>query len=364
MTGSQGPRGGVLRRLRRAAKGAAAAALARLLCGSAPIPGPPRGERPRRILVIRIDERVGNVLLTTPILRALARALPEARVDVLVAASKARLVEGLARVIPFERRDLFVRPHRFVRVLRELRAANYDVAIDASHWHTMSVSSAALLAWTGAPIRIAHDRGSAHRFATHAVSPGPAPREVDAKLSLLGPLGLPIDAPLLATGLGAAEGERAWAEAWLEGAGLRGRPIVGLAPGGRKPDHRLPASLFGELGARARTSGAGVIVLWGPGEEALAREVAEAARATLAPPSDLPQLAALLRVCRVAVTNDTGPMHLSVACGVPTIALFSKADHGRWGHGSPPNAVIAASERPLADVLREASAALEAALVG
>src|SRR5205823_2302977 len=50
----------------------------------------------RSVLVIRVDERVGNVLLTTPLLVRLQEALPSARIDVLVAASKRALVVGLA----------------------------------------------------------------------------------------------------------------------------------------------------------------------------------------------------------------------------------------------------------------------------
>jgi hypothetical protein len=73
-------------------------------------------------------------------------------------------------------------------------------------------------------------------------------------------------------------------------------------------------------------------VVWGPGEEELARQVVESARpaAVLAPATDLHALAAILRRAALLVTNDTGPMHLGVACGVPVVALFSVADADRW----------------------------------
>ncbi len=77
--------------------------------------------------------------------------------------------------------------------------------------------------------------------------------------------------------------------------------------------------------------------MWGPGEEAIAREVCagSAGAALLAPPTDLDALAAHLRAAALAVTNDTGPMHLAVACGVPALAIFLAPDAARWGHPGP-----------------------------
>lgn len=347
-------RGASLRRSLRGLFIRGCARLARLLAPSRPAPSP---NAVKSVLVIRVDERVGNVLLTTPLLRELARALPGVRIEALVARSKVSLVEGIVRVVPFERRDLFRRPLAFVRVLRALRAARYDVAIDASHWHHLSLSSALLLAWTGAPIRIVHDRGEAARFGTHAVLVPSDSNEVDAKLALLTPLGIIARERRLETAVGrGADAERM--RAWLGAVGAADRPLVGLAPGSRKPDHRLPPGLFAALGREARTLGATPIVLWGPGEEALAARVAQEGTAELAPPTTLGELAALMRACRVVVTNDTGPMHLSVACEAATIALFAQGDHGRWGHPAPPNAVIPAAGRPLEVVLDEALGAL------
>ncbi len=51
-----------------------------------------------------------------------------------------------------------------------------------------------------------------------------------------------------------------------------------------------------------------------------------------APPTDLPALAGLLRKLDLLVTNDTGPMHLSVAVGTPTVAIFVAGEASRWGH--------------------------------
>jgi len=73
------------------------------------------------------------------------------------------------------------------------------------------------------------------------------------------------------------------------------------------------------------------------GSGPLAPAVVEAARpsAFLAPPTDLPQLAALLRLAALAVVNDTGPMHLAAACGAPTLALLHAPEGARFAHRDP-----------------------------
>ena len=60
----------------------------------------------------------------------------------------------------------------------------------------------------------------------------------------------------------------------------------------------------------------------------------------LAPPTDLDGLAALLATAGCTVCNNSGPMHLSVAVGAPTLALFLKMDPERWGYREPPHAVL------------------------
>jgi ADP-heptose:LPS heptosyltransferase len=62
--------------------------------------------------------------------------------------------------------------------------------------------------------------------------------------------------------------------------------------------------------------------------------------AQLAPPTDLDGLAALLAAAGCTVCNNSGPMHLSVAVGAPTLALFLKMDPERWGYLEQPHAVV------------------------
>ena len=297
------------------------------------------------VLVVRTDDRVGNALLTVPLVRALQRALPLARVDLLLAARRAVVAEGLPglTVVRFEKTDAFRHPLRFLRSLLALR--RYDVVVDAAHWHAFSLTSALLSRWAARRWVVGARRGPPIYSAALPL-PTEGTFEVVAKVALATALGAPPGlVPPLETSLGRAAFDAGVAE------------YVAINPGARKADHRWPPAQFGALATALRERrGVRSLVVWGPGEEPLARAVVEAApyAALLAPPTDLDQLASILRRAALVVTNDSGPMHLAVACGAPVVALFLDTAGLRWAH---PGARFAAVLAPA-----DAGPVLEAAL--
>lgn len=313
---------------------------ARLLLGRAK----PGGaiEAPRKVLVIRTDERVGNVLLTTPLLRALRRGLPDAEIVLLHAASKTSLVHGLPsvdRLVPFEKKAFFRSPLRFWRQLRDLRAERFDLVIEAGHWHAFSLTAALLTLFLRPRASIGHDRGPAADFFTHPVPP-PAGEmhDVTVKLSLLRPLALPDAGMALETPLAHDRQAIAAMEGTLREMGADPARLLVVNPGARMSVRRWSPERLGAAAAEiARTHDLRAVVIWGPGEEALAEEVVRhvGEGAVLAPPTDLGQLAALFSLARLVLTNDTGPMHLAVACDAPTVGIFLATDPARWGHRLP-----------------------------
>jgi ADP-heptose:LPS heptosyltransferase len=296
--------------------------------------------RLRRVLVVRSDDRVGNALLTVPLARALAELLPQARIDLLLPARRALAAEGLGsvHVLRFEKRDVFRHPLRFLRFLRELREAGYDAAIDAAHWHSFSLTGALLARIAARGAVVGSARGAQALYSQIVPLPPEGVREVEAKLLLLRGLGLaPPPAPPLETALGSSPAARERARVALRELGIAG-PFVALNPGARKADHRWPARAFGALAARVhKREGLPSVVLWGPGERPLADAVRAASEtaAQLAPETDLDGLAAFFREAALVVANDTGPMHLAVACGAFVLALGMSADAERWSHPGP-----------------------------
>ena len=107
-----------------------------------------------------------------------------------------------------------------------------------------------------------------------------------------------------------------------------------INPGAAWPNKRWPPERFGELAAFLRDAcGLTPVVLWGPGEEALADAVvaASADAAVAAPPTRVADLVALARAAALVVSGDTGPLHIATAVGTPTVSLFGPTDPERNG---------------------------------
>ncbi len=290
---------------------------------------PLRAEEIRSILVIRTDDRLGNLLLTTPLLGAIRRSLPTARLGLLCAARRAPAIEGTGLyddLWRFEKRDFFRHPWRFAAFLRALRRVGYQVAIEAGHFHAFSWTAAALALISGAKVRVGHRRGESEHVLTHAVQREPSTAyDAQVKLELLAPLGVtdPVLLPLR-TELGR--------QRLAELSALMGERALLVNPGGRKADHRSPPELFARAALQlSQRLGLAAYVVYGPGERAMA-EAAGCEGAVLLPPTDLEGLAAALRAARLVLTNDSGPLHLATAVGVPTVAVFLHADSARWTH--------------------------------
>jgi heptosyltransferase-1 len=102
------------------------------------------------------------------------------------------------------------------------------------------------------------------------------------------------------------------------------QPRIVLIPAAGRRDKQWPAQSFREL---ARHVGKEALVVWGPGE----RPLAEAVEGELAPPTNLRQLARLLRDARLVIGGDTGPLHLAAALGTPVVGLYGPTNPKRNG---------------------------------
>lgn len=287
---------------------------------------------PKRVLLVRTDNRVGEALLTTPLLSALATLPAPPQVDVLVHAKVARVLTGhpLAHRILVLGRDTS---------LWALRRAAYDVVVDCGNWTAPSVHNAiyARLAAGSAPC-LGPAAFPVSGLFTHPVKArGDTRSEVRQRLHLLSPL---FEGPVPTAAMSYREPKvSAELAALIER--VQTGPHAVVNPGGRLGWRRIDPATFAAAARALVENGVTPIVTWGPGEEQLAREVVAAAPgAEFAPPTDLDGLAALMRACGRTLCNNTGPMHLSVAMGVPTLAFFLHMDMERWGHQEARHAMV------------------------
>lgn len=258
------------------------------------------------------------MILSTPVLPNLRAAFPTARIDYLVERGCRDAVEGneaIDRVIAFDKRGM-----NGARMLLDLRRARYDMVIDLLG----NPRSALMTFASGAPYRVGYDfRGRAYAYNVLVRPRGAEVHNVEFNLDALRRIGVPVVSVSPRFPLSAEDRDFARREA--ERLGLTGRLAIGFNPGTNRPTERWPAERFAELGRLlADRFGARMCVFWGPGEqplaEAIAARIGEAA--AVAPPTSLKRLGAMFERCSLVVSNDSGPMHIAAALGVPTVGIF------------------------------------------
>lgn len=283
-----------------------------------------------RFLIVRTD-RLGDVLLTTPVASALRAHAPQAHIAFLVRPYTAPLLQhnpDIDEII--EDRGGPVR-----RLIERLEQGCFDVAIVAyPRWRTVwSVWRA------GIPKRI----GPASKLYCALLNERLWQRrsegrrhEADYNLELLKPMGVPVrrfPAKFVLT-----DDEKRQARRFLESMRISFRkPVVILHPGSGGSAARWPLASFMELGDRLLEGGADVVVTGGPGEDYQSTMIDRMRRTpafVAAGSVSVRELAALFACANLVVSNSTGPLHIAVALEAPTVSIYSPvaACHPRrWG---------------------------------
>ncbi len=320
------------------------------------LPLPARRSDGQTILLIRPDH-LGDVLLTAPAILALARARPEARLMALVGPWSAGVISAYPEVemtltLPFpgfarHPNRPSAQPYwlawRWARQLRQLRADS-AIIFRPDHWW------GALLAWlAGVPHRVGFDLPDTAPFLNQAIpyEPGHA---VAHNMALVRPWTGPIPLSEVRVHYPVETADQLYIQARLqEWQFPAGAPRLIVHPGsGTTTKQWSPANWARVADHLARTWGAPVIFTGGDHETRLigiiTAQMASPA-ITLAGETTVPQLAALYEGARLVLGPDSGPLHLAVAVGTPTVHLFGPADPAEFGPWGDPerHAVVAAA---------------------
>lgn len=298
-----------------------------------------------KLLLVRL-RLVGDVMFTTPIIRAVRRRFPDAHLSYAVEAAAAPVVlhnPHLNEVILVPRRRGIARAGTDLATAWRIRLRRFDVAIDL-HGGPRS----AWLTWaSGAPTRIGYAIAGRRWMYTTVVERAAdlAPRHsVANQWDLLRPLGIaagdPVNDPVEMPETLPAE---AAVRHRLQGAGVMdGHPLVVVHVSAGNAFRRWPAAAFEELvvGLVERDTSRRVILTSGPADADAAKRIGDAARARLgghanAVPEvgefDLPELRSLIARASVYIGGDSGPLHVAAATRTPIVALLGPtlADRSR-----------------------------------
>ena len=320
-----------------------------------------------RVLVVRLDERLGNLLLLTPFLTSLKQRFPQGRIDLLANARGAPAIAAhptLNAFIGFRKRALFAADGP-LRTPFRLRRRRYDLVIDAGNPTDPSVTQALITRICAGVHSIgpAHGAFAACYSAPAAVPASPADdvHEIVLRRALLTPLGdVPPVNSLSAPEFAAPKSD---APAVRFRGRLLDKPIGIVNLGARLADKRLDAKAYATLAGLVQDHGCHCVLTYGPAERELVESVqAHTAGVWLAPPTDVPALAYLFAEAKVVITCDTGPMHLAVAVGTPTLGLFVSTSPKRYGYADAPHGVVDLRSTAVADAVGDIDAWLTARL--
>jgi lipopolysaccharide heptosyltransferase II len=289
------------------------------------------------ILLVRL-RLIGDVVFTTPAIRAIRRHYPDARIAYIVEEEAAAVVRHnphLDEVITARSPRAPGRLRADIALIRRLRRERYDLAID---FHGGPRSS--ILTWlSGAPRRIGYEvAGRSWMYTTRVPRPRTLrPRHsVVSQWDVLLPLGIaPPDPEIDATEMTEDPAAAAAVQRRLAAAGVESHnPVVVVHVSAGNPFRRWPSASFVELVRRLASKDAKrrIIVTSGPSDASAAAAIAAEARSQLPPGErqtvvecgdfNLAELRALLGQAALYIGGDSGPLHIAGTTGVPVVGLY------------------------------------------
>jgi len=311
---------------------------------------PPDPARVRSILV-RSTNWIGDVVMISPALFALRARFPSARIEVVALPHLTECFAGnpaVDEVIPFDRRGRDRGALGLLRFARKLRARKYDLAV----LFQKAIGAALMAKLAGVPLRVGIAADRRAWLLTHAV---PLTQELARKhqLDLFSEVARAAGCESVERRpfFPVSEEAKRFAGEFLERekAG-RFSFLIALHVGASKKPRAWHLERFIEAVLRiAEPAGAGVLLLGGGGEAAeMSRAAAmlEGRAINACGRTTIPQMAALISRSRLLLGNDSGPMHLAGALGVPVVAIFGPGDPVRT---SP---VYSATPAPVALISR------------
>lgn len=311
-----------------------------------------------RILLIRPDH-LGDLLFTTPAFRLLREAFPQARITYLIGPWSKAVIEHNPYVdeialCPFpgftrqEKRSLIAPYVTLLQHARQLRQRDFDLAIVLrfDHWW------GALLAYlAGIPHRVGYDIAEVRPFLTDIVPYSSGRHEVEQNLALVEQVAsrkLQVERASLGFNLTAED--EAFAEGYLAEHGVGdGDLLIGIHPGAGAPVKLWRNEAWAQVADTLAQRHEAKVILSGSAEEVpLCRAIAEGMATqpiVAAGETSLGELAAIMARCRLVLGVDSGPLHLAVALGTPTVHLFGPVDSRAFGPwGDPARHIVVTSD--------------------
>ena len=276
----------------------------------------------QRLLVITLSN-IGDLVMTTPVMEALAQRFPNARIDVVADARSSSLLHAAPYIGTIHHRDKRAGLGGLARLVKALRVQRYRLAVD--------LRTPVIPYLVRAEQRLVKPRRKRARVRRHAVS-----EHFEVLQSLLGP-GMP---PLCRLYLDAT----VVADAQVRLAALPQGPLLAIAPGANWPGKEWPVPRYRALLDVLREDFAAAVILGNDADREKATSLGEVALPVLdlTGRTALPLAAAILARMNMFIGNDSGLGHIAAAMAVPTLTLFGPGEPQRYRPWGPRGKILLA----------------------
>jgi heptosyltransferase-2 len=278
--------------------------------------------KPKRILIVQ-TAFLGDVILSTPLIKALVEIFPGSLVSFLLIPETRSVLDNnpqLSQILVYDKRKK-KGVGGFLNILGQIKSHRFDLAVIPHR----SLRSALLVYLAGVPQRVGFDRSAGSFLFTRKVAYRPDIHEVDRNLSLIsgfGPSSIDRSPELFPS-----PNDLSYVRARLVESGIGEEDnIAAVAPGSVWATKRWPQQRFAEvsdlLASRAKMK---VVLLGSDDDRALCQEIAGLMRekaAVLAGRLSILQTAAAISFSRVVISNDSAPVHMASAMKKPVVAIF------------------------------------------
>ena len=298
---------------------------------------------PKKILIVK-PSSLGDVVHSLPFLNSIRSCFPKAEIHWVIAKGLEGLLQGhpmIDRLVVINK-DLWKKISRAAQTVREvkglfqsLRDEGYDLAVDLQGL----LRSGLITMASRAPVRIgfAEAREGSRLFYNHKVRGGKDVHAVERYMKIAGALGCDTEEIIFTFPFPKKQADAAGGIGEISG------DYCVIVPGARWKTKVWPAENFGEAASMLPLRS--VVIGSGPDAEIAERVVSSSGgkAVSVAGRTTLPELIGIMRGARLVISNDSGPMHIAAACGVPVVAIFGPTSPERTGPYGRSHVVVKSS---------------------
>lgn len=281
-----------------------------------------------RVLFIRVD-RIGDMVLSTPVFRSFKSKYPYTQIDVLTSAANCAILENNPHI---DRTLIFPKANKIfkrIKLVNRLRRDNFQVVFDLHADYSLLT---ALIAFAiGKKRRVGFKYSGREVFFTNVADISLTKDFIDLTCSLLNKLDIHTCGKRPELFISAEE--RSWAGNWLKYNFRESKPVLGIHPGAYYETQKWPARYHAELIRKLHEAGNFNLLLLGADSDGpMIKKILRICNVQMQTfvSNDLRKFGALLNSLEILICNNSGPLHMASACGIKTISFMGPTRADLW----------------------------------